>query len=87
LYGYLNENQLGAERFRATEILFSPEIIGTEYQGVHEMLFDSINRTDLDLRQNLFGTIVLSGGTTLSKGISLYSIFLQQALAKELKTN
>jgi centractin len=32
------------------------------------MLFDSINRTDLDLRPNLYGTIILSGGTTLSKG-------------------
>jgi centractin len=63
-----NSRKLGAERFRATEILFNPEIIGSEYQGVHEMLFDSINRTDLDLRRNLFGTIVLSGGTTLSKG-------------------
>lgn len=48
--------------------MFNPEIVGTEYQGVHEMLFDSINRTDLDLRRNLFGTIVLSGGTTLAKG-------------------
>jgi centractin len=48
--------------------LFHPEIIGTEYQGVHEMLYDSINRTDLDLRPNLYGTIILSGGTTLSKG-------------------
>jgi len=35
------------------------------------MLFDSINRTDLDLRRKLFETIVLSGGTTLSKGLSL----------------
>ena len=35
------------------------------------MLFNSINRTDIDLRTNLFGTIVLSGGTTLTKGISI----------------
>ena len=70
--GFVDE--LGAERFRATEILFNPEIIGTEYQGVHEMLYDSINRTDLDLRRNLFGTIVLSGGTTLSKGSELYDV-------------
>ena len=38
------------------------------------MLFDSINRTDLDLRRNLFGTIVLSGGTTLSKGSTLLRV-------------
>ena len=48
--------------------MFDPELIGLEYQGVHQMVVDSINRTDMDLRKNLFGTIVLSGGTTLSKG-------------------
>jgi centractin len=29
---------------------------------------DAINRTDLDLRKSLFGNIVLSGGSTLTKG-------------------
>jgi centractin len=60
--------KLGAERFRAPEILFDPEIIGLEYQGVHQMVVDAINRSDMDLRKNLFGNIVLSGGTTLCKG-------------------
>lgn len=60
--------QVGAERFRAPEILFNPEIIGLEYPGVHQMLVDSITRVDMDLRKNLFANIVLSGGTTLTKG-------------------
>jgi centractin len=60
--------RIGAERFRAPEILFEPEIIGLEYPGVHQMLVDAIGRTDMDLRKNLFGNIVLSGGTTLTKG-------------------
>ncbi|KPI42851.1 Actin-like protein [Cyphellophora attinorum] len=60
--------KIGAERFRAPEILFDPEIIGLEYPGVHQMLVDSINRVDMDLRKNLFANIVLSGGTTLTKG-------------------
>ncbi|KAF2138556.1 uncharacterized protein K452DRAFT_301090 [Aplosporella prunicola CBS 121167] len=60
--------KIGAERFRAPEILFNPELIGTEYQGVHQMVVDAINRTDLDLRKALFGSIVLSGGSTLTKG-------------------
>ena len=59
---------IGPERFRAPEILFDPELIGVEYQGVHQMVVDAINRTDMDLRKNLFGNIVLSGGTTLTKG-------------------
>lgn len=60
--------QIGAERFRAPEILFDPEIIGLEYPGVHQIVVDSINRTDLDLRKALYSNIVLSGGSTLTKG-------------------
>ncbi|KAI9849089.1 MAG: Actin-like protein [Sclerophora amabilis] len=60
--------KVGAERFRAPEILFDPELIGLEYQGIHHLIVDSINRADLDLRKSLFGNIVLSGGATLTKG-------------------
>jgi centractin len=61
-------NKIGSERFRAPEILFDPEIIGLEYPGIHQIVVDAINRTDLDLRKSLFGNIVLSGGSTLTKG-------------------
>lgn len=61
-------HQLGSERFRAPEILFDPEIIGLEYPGIHQIVVDAINRTDMDLRMELFGNIVLSGGSTLTKG-------------------
>lgn len=60
--------QIGAERFRAPEILFNPEIIGLEYPGIHQIVVDAISRTDLDLRKSLYGNIVLSGGSTLTKG-------------------
>jgi centractin len=61
--------QLGSERFRAPEILFDPELIGQEYAGVHQVIVDSINRVDLDLRKSLFSNIVLSGGSTLCRGV------------------
>jgi len=60
--------KIGAERFRAPEILFDPERIGLEYSGVHQMVVDAIHRTDMDLRKSLFNSIVLSGGSTLTKG-------------------
>ncbi|KAJ9658058.1 centractin- actin- protein of the dynactin complex [Coniosporium apollinis] len=60
--------KIGVERFRAPEILFNPELIGLEYPGVHQIVVDAINRTDMDLRKSLFGSIVLSGGSTLTKG-------------------
>merc|ERR1712232_285189 len=56
---------LGAERFRAPEILFHPSIVGLEYPGIHELLAFSINRADLDLRMTLYSQIVLSGGSTM----------------------
>lgn len=39
------------------------------------MVVDSINRVDLDLRKSLFSNIVLSGGSTLCKGTSIWQIF------------
>lgn len=72
--------QLGPERFRAAEILFNPEIIGLEDAGVHQVVVDSINRVDMDLRKSLYSNIVLSGGTTLCTGASIlgraYFVFL-----------
>lgn len=56
---------LGAERFRAPEILFQPSLVGLEYPGIHELLNFSIQRADLDLRMTLFSQIVLSGGSTM----------------------
>ncbi|KAJ3000454.1 Actin-2 [Globomyces sp. JEL0801] len=60
--------KLGYERSRAPEILFNPHIIGSESRGVHQMVLDSIGRVDMDLRKSLFSNIILSGGTTLTKG-------------------
>ncbi|KAJ1646663.1 centractin- actin- protein of the dynactin complex [Coemansia asiatica] len=59
---------LGNERFRAPEILFQPDIIGLEYPGIHQIVADSISRADIDLRRSLYSNIVLSGGTTLTRG-------------------
>ncbi|KAI9010679.1 actin-related protein [Hyaloraphidium curvatum] len=63
-----NVVRLGDERHRAPELLFSPDVAGFEEPGVHQMLVDSIAKTDLDLRRTLFSNVVLSGGTTLCKG-------------------
>ncbi|KAJ2537456.1 centractin- actin- protein of the dynactin complex, partial [Coemansia sp. RSA 1933] len=59
---------LGNERFRAPEILFQPDLIGLEYPGIHQIVSDSIGRADIDLRRSLYANIVLSGGTTLTRG-------------------
>ncbi|CAJ0920165.1 21329_t:CDS:2 [Entrophospora sp. SA101] len=66
-----NVVKLKTERFKAPEILFNPELIGEEYAGVHQVVVDSINRVDLDLRKSLFANVVLSGGSTLYKDIKI----------------
>ncbi|KAI5308474.1 Actin-like protein [Ascosphaera atra] len=78
--------KIGAERFRAPEILFDPEIVGLEYPGVHQIVVDAINRTDMDLRKALYGNIVLSGGSTLCKGFGDRLLHEVQRLAfKDMK--
>lgn len=60
--------EIGSARFRAPEVLFRPDLIGEECEGLHEVLLFSIMKSDLDLRKVLFQNIVLSGGSTLYKG-------------------
>ena len=55
-------------RLRAPEILFRPDLIGYEFEGVHEILVSSITKADMDLRKIFYQNIVLSGGSTLFKG-------------------
>ena len=46
-----------------------PHLIGEEYPGLHEMVINSIAKTDTDLRRLLYEKIYLSGGSTLLPGL------------------
>jgi actin-related protein len=61
---------VGNERFRCPEVLFQPNFIGMESAGVHETTFNSIGKTDIDIRKDLYGNVVMSGGTTMFAGIA-----------------
>ena len=61
--------KFGPERYMAPEILFQPSLIGKESKGIHEMLFDSINKADMDIRPDLYKHILLSGGTSMLPGL------------------
>ncbi|CAH2058413.1 unnamed protein product [Thlaspi arvense] len=61
---------IGAERFRCPEVLFQPSMIGMETPGIHETTYNSIMKCDLDIRKDLYGNIVLSGGSTMFPGIA-----------------
>lgn len=59
---------IGTERFKATEILFQPSLLGFEYPGLHQLIISSIKRADMDLRENLYKNIYLTGGNTMIEG-------------------
>ena len=61
---------IGNERFRAAEVLFQPSFIGKEAAGIHDTLFQTVMKCDVDIRKDLYLNIVLSGGTTMFPGIA-----------------
>ncbi|PIC11584.1 hypothetical protein B9Z55_028985 [Caenorhabditis nigoni] len=67
-YHELPDGQLitvGNERFRCPEALFQPSFLGMESTGIHEATYDSIMKCDIDIREDLYANIVLSGGSTM----------------------
>merc|ERR1711998_400036 len=51
---------LGNERFRCPEVLFQPSFIGKEANGIHDAVFTSIMKGDVDIRRELYANVVLS---------------------------
>ena len=61
---------IGAERFRCPEVLFNPSLIGLEQDGLHMTTYNSIMKCDVAIHEDLYGNIVLSGGSTMFPGIN-----------------
>ena len=58
---------IGSERFRCPEVLFTPSLVGVESAGIDETAFNSIMKCDVDIRRDLYGNVVLSGGGCLAR--------------------
>ncbi len=61
---------VGQERFQCPEALFNPSMLGNEMSGIHITTYDSIMKTDIDIRKDLYNNIVMSGGSTMFAGIA-----------------
>ena len=61
---------VGNERFRAPECLFQPSFLGHEMAGIHETVYNSVNKCDIDIRKDLYANTVLSGGSTMFPGFA-----------------
>ena len=68
---------IGEERYNCAECLFDPSLIATmiptlteEYtNGFSKVVFDTINSCAEEIREEIMGAIILSGGNTLFNGI------------------
>ncbi|KAF8436416.1 actin family [Terfezia claveryi] len=70
--------RIGSERFEAPECMFQPHLIDVDQPGIAEMLFNTIQSAEVDVRSSLFKAVVLSGGSSMYPG-------LPSRLEKEIK--
>ena len=61
---------IGSERFRCPEVLFTPSMVGMEAAGIDETAFNSIMKCDVDIRKDLYGNVVLSGGAYSAQALA-----------------
>eukprot|EP00339_Tiarina_fusa_P025125 CAMPEP_0117061032 /NCGR_PEP_ID=MMETSP0472-20121206/42457_1 /TAXON_ID=693140 ORGANISM="Tiarina fusus, Strain LIS" /NCGR_SAMPLE_ID=MMETSP0472 /ASSEMBLY_ACC=CAM_ASM_000603 /LENGTH=164 /DNA_ID=CAMNT_0004779485 /DNA_START=260 /DNA_END=754 /DNA_ORIENTATION=- len=62
------EFSMSIERFQCAEILFQPNLIGESSRGIHELVCESVARIENNLQKQMYGNIVVSGGTSLLPG-------------------
>ena len=62
---------IGNERFCVPEALFQPHVFRMpDSFGIHEMIYNSIKKCDVDIHKDLYANIILSGGSTMFPGIA-----------------
>jgi actin beta/gamma 1 len=54
---------VGNERVRCPEALFQPSLVNKEAVGIHECVYQTVMKCEMDIRKDLYGAVVLSGGT------------------------
>jgi actin-related protein len=65
-----SEVSLKTESFRCPEGLFQPALIDGHGEGIHQLINTSLERCDIDVRRELYSSIVLAGGTSMFPGLA-----------------
>ena len=61
---------VGTERFRCTEAIFNPSLLGMSCVGLQDLVYGgAVMKCDIDLRNYLLKNILLSGGNTMFPGM------------------
>ena len=71
--------KIGTEKYRCTEIIMNPSLIGRESPGITNNIFSSLMKSDVDIRKLLYGNVLLTGGNSMIKG-------MDTRIATDLKT-
>merc|ERR1712025_1537469 len=53
------------QMIRCPELMFKPALDGREMPGLHQLTDKTVKDCDLDVRKDLLGNVVMSGGTTM----------------------
>lgn len=68
---------VGAERFKACELLFNPSLLepercgifgvksASELQAVHDCITEAVGKCDADIKKDLYQSVIVTGGNTL----------------------
>ncbi|KAL0697881.1 hypothetical protein Bca4012_054003 [Brassica carinata] len=68
--------EIGADRFKTPDVMFNPSIVQTipgmekyadmipSVRGLPHMVMESINKCDVDIRRELYSSVLLAGGTS-----------------------
>ena len=62
--------EVGNERFKLPELFFTGAEGLVGFTGIHQMVYDSITRCDMDIRRELYGNLVVTGGNSLFAGFT-----------------
>ena len=60
----------GIVRMSCPELLFKPSLSGMTCASIHDLTWNSVQGSDIDIRKDLCKNIILSGGTTMYTGLA-----------------
>lgn len=61
---------LGSVQIECPEALFSPYMLGCEFEGIQHSVIECVKKCDMSIRKELYKNILLAGGSTMFKGFS-----------------
>ena len=62
---------IGRERFQCPEVLFRPSLFGRAgFEGIHQYVWTTITRCDLNVRRQMLDNVVLAGGCASFPGVA-----------------